>query len=380
MRLALIGPAYPLRGGIAHHVYWLHKELSRRGHTVQTISFKKLYPKLLFPGRTTFDSSDLKLDSGALALLDPLSPATWFKAARAVKDFAPRAAVIEWWNPFFSPCTGTLARLIRRAGIRLIIECHNVLPHEKSLFDLPLLSYALSPADFLITHSTKDSYDLAGIVTGRNISVAPLPELSEFAHTTDSDRSGRIILFFGIVRRYKGLDVLLAAVRKILSQLDCNLIIAGEFYEPVEGYASLARELGIESRVRIEDRYIPNEEVAALMSEADVLVLPYLSATQSGVARIALSNALPIIASRTGGLAEVVHEGVNGMLFEPGDADALAERIVRYFTQGLGPRFAANIRDSRSETAGSQLADLIEEMAVSELVSSADWSAQNQTR
>lgn len=363
MRLTLVGPAYPLRGGIAHHVYWLHKELIGRGHTVQTISFRKLYPKFLFPGRTTVDTSNLKLDADALALLDPLSPATWFEAFRTVRDFDPCAAVIEWWNPFFSPCLGTLARLINRADIKCIVECHNVLPHEKSLLDLPLLSYAFSPVEFFITHSAKDRDDLYQIVTPGKTGVAPLPEVSEFASTHTSDRSGRTVLFFGIVRKYKGLDVLMEAMAKVPAQIDCNLIVAGEFYESAERYRELARHLGIEGRVRIEDRYIPNEDVPALISKVDVLVLPYLSATQSGVARIALANNLPIIAARTGGLIEVVREGVNGLLFEPGDTDALAEKIVRYFTQGMGPRFAANIKDSRRESKGSELADLIEEMA-----------------
>jgi len=369
VKFTLIGPAYPLRGGIAHHVYWLRKELSRRGHTVQTISFKKLYPKLLFPGRTTIDSSNLKLDSSALALLDPLRPATCFRAARAIRDFAPEAVIIEWWNPFFSPCLGTLARLIRQPGTICLMECHNVLPHEKSFIDLPLLSYAFSPADFFITHSSKDRADLEQIVAGKRSGVAPLPEVSEFTGRTDSDRGGNNILFFGIVRKYKGLDVLLAAFAKVLTQIDCNLTVAGEFYESVERYLSLARQLGIEDRVRIDDRYIPNEEVPSFMAEADVLVLPYLSATQSGVARIALSNALPIIASKTGGLREVVREGVNGLLFEPGDADALADAIVRYFTERMGPRFAASISESNSYPHGAEIADLIEEAATEEAIS-----------
>lgn len=367
MKISLIGPAYPLRGGIAHHVYWLHKELTRRGHIVQTISFKKLYPKLLFPGRTTFDASNLKLDADALAMLDPLSPVTWFKAFRAVKDFAPDAVIMEWWNPFFSPCLGMLARLINQAGIKCIMECHNVLPHERSLVDLPLLSFAFSPVESFITHSRNDEFDLSEIVTGRNTGVAALPEVSEFATAQTGNRNGRSILFFGMIRKYKGLDILIEATAKALNKIDCKLIIAGEFYEPAERYIGLVKRLGIENHVRIEDRYIPNEDVPALISEADVLILPYLSATQSGVARIALANNLPIIAARTGGLTEVISEGVNGMLFEPGNADALAETIVRYFTNESGPRFAANIKNSRSELVGSELADLIEAMASNQL-------------
>src|ERR1051325_1610255 len=160
MKVTIIGPAYPLRGGIAHHVYWLRQQLLSRGHAVQVISFRKLYPGLLFPGTTEMDSSHLKLDAGAAPILMPLNPISWVKAFNRVKAFGPELIVFQWWQPFFGMVVGTLARLFRRAGLKCLIECHNIFPHEGSPLDNLFLKYAFTPANHFITHSVKDQKDL----------------------------------------------------------------------------------------------------------------------------------------------------------------------------------------------------------------------------
>jgi glycosyltransferase involved in cell wall biosynthesis len=362
MRISIIGPAYPLRGGIAHHVYWLHQELTARGHAVQTISFRKLYPGIIFPGTTEVDRSRLNLDPGALPLLTPLNPATWLRAFKLVKSFSPDVVVFQWWQPFFAPLVGTLARWFRRAGLQCVIECHNIFPHERTPLDRLLIRFALSPADHLITHSTSDREELLAFIPGKTVSVSPLPALDEFLTPGAGARDGRTILFFGKVRKYKGLDVLLEAMPKVLSSVECELLVVGEFYDAIERHQQLIRKLGIENHVRIDNRYVPNEEVPAIFDEADVLVLPYVSASQSGVARIALSNALPIIASRTGGLSESIIENFSGMLFPPGDSGALADRIIEYFRAESGPLFAKNMLAS-SERSHCSIADIIERSA-----------------
>ncbi len=363
MKFSLIGPAYPLRGGIAHHVYWLSQTLVERGHTPQVISFCKLYPDFLFPGRTMQDASQLKLDAGAEPLLDALNPFTWLRALRAVRRFAPEVVVMEWWHPFFAPVFGTLAAGLKACGIRCVMECHNVFPHEPSLLDLPLLGYAFAPIRRFITHSQSDREALIHLFDDKTVSIAPLPVINELASLSQASRSGRTILFFGLVRPYKGLDILLNALPQVRAQVDCRLLIVGEFYDAEEKYRALARQLGIEQIVQIENRYLPNEEVPELLARADVLVLPYRSATQSGVARMALASGLPLIAARVGGLAEVVEEGVNGLLFSPGDAKQLAERLVYYFSTNCGERFAANLRAAAREARTPKLIELIEEFA-----------------
>ena len=374
MRITVIGPAYPLRGGIAHHVYCLKQELTRRGHSVQVISFRKLYPNLFFPGKTELDVSSATLDAGAEPVLNPLNPITWARAFKRVKSFSPDAVIFQWWQPFFGPMIGTLARLFHKKGLRCIVECHNVFPHESTPLDRLLLKFALRPADAFITHSREEEADLLQLVPGKRITVASLPTPSEFFGGTNHARDGRTILFFGKVRKYKGLDVLLAAMPKVLSEVNCQLLIVGEFYDSIERYRQLIRKLELEPHVQIDNRYVPNEEVVGIFDRADVLVLPYLSATQSAVAQIALRNGLPVIASRTGGLSEVVIENVNGLLFPAGDSNALADRVISYFTNNSGPAFAKNII-STSATAREDLGQVIEDLVRGNLNSASLWKS-----
>jgi glycosyltransferase involved in cell wall biosynthesis len=360
MKVTIIGPAYPLRGGIAHHVYYLSRALTQRGHSVQVISFRKLYPSLLFPGKTELDTSASRLDANGVSLLSPLNPITWARGSRAVKSFSPDVVIFQWWHPFFALMVGTLARVFRKSGLKSILECHNVFPHENSPFDRLLLEFAAKPVDSFITHSSSDRTDLLPFASGKRISVAPLPIPSEFSSPANQTRNGRTILFFGMVRKYKGLDVLLAAMPKVLAQTECRLLIAGEFYDSIDKYQKLISEYGLEQHVVLDTRYIPNEEIAGIFDRADVLVLPYLNATQSAVAGIALANALPLIASRSGGLSEIVTENVNGLLFPVGDSDALAEKLIFYFSNNLGPVFAKNLL---AVTKGrEQLSEVIEQM------------------
>lgn len=363
MRLSIIGPAYPLRGGIAHHVYWLRREMAARGHAVQVVSFRKLYPSLLFPGTSERDASGLKLDAGAEAILAPLNPASWSRAARAVEAFAPDLVVVEWWQPFFAPLVGTLVRRFRRRGLRVLIECHNVLPHEGSPLDRLLTRFAFAAADEFIVHARSDEERLRQLAADRPVSLSPLPALSEFEATSRGQRDGRRLLFFGKVRRYKGLDVLLEAMPKVLARVDCELLVVGEFYEDVERYRRIVRERDIERHVQIINRYVTNEEVAEFFARADVLVLPYTSASQSGVAQIALTNDLPVIASRAGGLCDGLTDGVDGLSFRPGDPDDLAEKIVSYFTNNHGPVFANNLRARRLAGSACRIAEIIESAA-----------------
>ena len=368
MRITIVGPAYPLRGGIAHHTYWLQRELTSRGHTVQVVSFRKLYPRLLFPGTTELDTSRLKLDPGAQPILTPLNPLAWMRALGAIRAFAPDLVVFQWWQPFFGLLVGAIGRALRRSGIKVIIECHNIYPHENNPLDRSLLKFAFVPADCFITHSARDREDLSLLAPGKPISVCSLPRLDEFSVDAAPNRTGRTILFFGKIRKYKGLAVLLEAMPRVLSQVDCRLMIVGEFYDPIDRYGEIIRKLKLENCVVIDNRYVENEEVPGIFAQADLLVLPYLTASQSAVAQIALSNGLPVIASDAGGLSEAILDGVNGLLFPPGDVDALADRIVLFFANHLGPVFSENLR--RNAPARTTAADIIEGLAAGGLLAS----------
>jgi glycosyltransferase involved in cell wall biosynthesis len=363
MRFTIIGPAYPLRGGIAHHTYWLQQQLLAKGHSVQVISFRQLYPSLLFPGSRETDSSNLKLESEARPVLTSINPLTWFAASKMVKAFSPDLVVFQWWHSFFAPLVGTLARAFKRAGIRQLIECHNVFPHEGTPLDRLLLGYAFSPVERFITHSQKNRLEVLAMAPGKAVEVSSLPVLNEFRKPNTAARDGRTILFFGVVRKYKGLQVLLEALPEVLSQIDCQLLIVGEFYESLAKYQQLIQTLNLQQQVRIENRYVPNEEVPAIFAQADVLVLPYVTASQSAVAQVALSNALPVIASQAGGLSEAVTDEVNGLLFPVGDVKALATQIIRYFSNQMGPQFAATLRHASSQSGNCRLIEIIEAAA-----------------
>ena len=363
MRISIVGPAYPLRGGIAHHVYYLQKELAGRNHDVQVISYKRLYPRLLFPGKTTIDESRIRLDPKGAALLDPLKPATWLAAARKIREFKPDLVLIEWWNPFFGPALGMLTRLLISSNLTLVFECHNVFPHERSIVDLPLVDFAFGPVQRFVTHSVSDRDLLLLEFSGKKVFVAPLPPPTSFLKPSNRDRSGRQILFFGMVRKYKGLEILLQAMPKVLAKTPCKLLITGEFYEPIGNYLSLIDRYGLNGNVEVRNRYVPNEEIQGLLDQADLLVMPYLSATQSGIVQMAKLAALPIVASKTGGLAEAIIQNETGLLCEPGDPDSLADSIVAYFVGSLGPAMVEKMRRKPAPGSASELCLLIERLA-----------------
>lgn len=351
-----------MRGGIAQHTYLLTDLLRIRGNEVDVISYRRIYPSFLFPGRTVYDPSSLKLDPGAHSLMDTLNPVTWTRTIGRVRRFVPDVVLLEWWNPVLGPALGFIARRLRAAGFKTVYECHNVLPHESHVIDLPLTSWAFSPANHFIVHSESDKSILLKTFPDKHVGVAPLPSPDFFEGNT-SDRRGHNILFFGLIRAYKGLEILLRAMPAVLKRVpDCRLVIAGEFYEDKAKYLRIIDELGIIEAVRVDDRYLPNEEIPALFEQADVLAMPYLSATQSVVAEMGIRAGLPIIASRTGGLAETVVEMKNGLLVPPGNADSLAKAIIRYFTEGLGPILSSS--NSKSESnRDSGLVDLVEQLA-----------------
>jgi glycosyltransferase involved in cell wall biosynthesis len=328
---------------------------------VRIISYSRLYPEFLFPGKTMIDSSKAPLDAQASQLLDSINPLTWLKAVRSVQNLDPCLVVFEWWTPVLGHVIGTVARLLRRSGFKCIFECHNVFPHEGTLFDLPMVQYGLGAAESFIAFSRRNRAVLQDLFPDRCSYYTELPAV--FAHSSNATRTGRTILFFGIIRPYKGLEVLLEALPIVRSQVDCRLIIAGEFYEPMDRYLSLIRRLGLEPYVEVNDRYIPNEEIPLLLERADVLALPYRDATQSGVLRMALSSGLPAVASDVGSFSDEIQDGTFGLLVKPGNPDALARALIDYFNCGLGPKFAQNLRSAKTATNADELAVLLESLA-----------------
>ena len=371
--LAVLGPFHPYRGGIAHHTTLLARALASQ-HPVLGINFTRLYPGFLFPGQTQFDASAEPLAPEGFRverLLDSIGPHTWPRAARAVTHSGCKLLLLQWWHPFFAPAYASVARLVRQRHVRVVALCHNVLPHEASRLDTVLVRLGLGAADAFILQSETDRERLARLFPGRPHAVTPHPAYTFFARGRvgrDEARQrlgvqGPVVLFFGLVRPYKGLDVLLHAVARARAQVPLTLLVAGEFYAEKEPYERLRAQLGLEEVVRFVDRYVPNEEVEVYFRAADVVVLPYKSATQSGIVQIALAFERPAIVTRVGGLPEAVRPGETGEVVPPENPEALGEALVRFFTTGGAQRMEPHLRDAVAAFSWDAMAETVHSLA-----------------
>jgi D-inositol-3-phosphate glycosyltransferase len=366
VRWALLGPLHPYRGGIAHYGALLARELAREDE-VAAFNYRRLYPGLLFPGRSQYDASASPLAVPAPRLLDSLDPLSWRRTADAIVATQPDALVCHWWQPFFGPALGgVLGRLARQApACRRLLLCHNVLPHEKRRVDLLLARRALARAQGFLVHSESDAAVLRALLPDARLRVHPHPSyeaLLDQAPSREAARAAlgiapaaRVLLFFGYVRAYKGLDLALRALAR-LADPQLQLWVVGEFYEPRARTEALIAELNLSDRVRIVDRYVANEEVGQYFQAADLVLQPYRSATQSGIAQIALAAGRPVLATRVGGLPEQIEDGVSGLLVPPEDPAALAAAIARFFTGSLAETLAPGIAAARARFAWSGLA------------------------
>ncbi len=373
MRWALLGPLHPYRGGIAHYGALLADELARTDE-VRAVNFRRLYPRLLFPGRTQFDESESPIRFEAPRLVGSLDPLSWERTARHVADREPDAIVCHWWQPFFAPAYGSvLRRLARlRPGCRRLLLCHNVLPHERSRLDHLLAGYAFGAAQGFLVHSESDAERLRELRPGTPHVVHPHPRYAAFEGGAASREEARarlgiapgerVALFFGYVRAYKGLDLALEALA-LATAGALRLWVVGEFYEDRAPYDARIAELGLNDRVCIVDRYVGNEEVAGYFQAADLVLQPYRSATQSGIAQIAAAFGRPVLATRVGGLPEQIEDGVTGLLVPPGDARALAAAMDCFFAEELGPGMTEAIAAAAARFSWEGLAGALRRLA-----------------
>jgi glycosyltransferase involved in cell wall biosynthesis len=366
-RIAIVGPAYPLRGGNALFVAHLYDNL-RLDHDTYVVSFKRLYPSLLFPGKTQLNLSREPVKSTpSRQLIDSINPFSWSRAVNwiAQPKRRPDLVIFVWWNPFFGVCYGEMAKMLkRRTNAGIVFVCENVISHENRATDRLLTRFALSKADYFLV--------LSGVVARRIQALFPLTPLRQAAlpiydcyrgAALDRDATrGALglerptILFFGYVRAYKGLEYLLRAMPKVLSRVDADLLIVGEFYEDRSKYDGIVRELGVGDHVRIVAEHVPDERVAEYFTAADVAVLPYVSATQSGITQVAFAFGLPVISTEVGGLPEVVRNGETGYIVPPMDANALADAVIRYFEEGREAAFRSNVvEEAKRDRAGELL-------------------------
>lgn len=370
MRICVVGPAPPYRGGIAHFTSMLSEEFGRQ-NKVKIVNFTRLYPAFLFPGKTQYDASPSALQVDSDRIIDCLNPITWWRAGSAISAFHPDLVVFQWWQPFFGPAFRTMAGVIRRKrGVPIVYLCHNVLPHEPTVFDHLFIGIGLSGGDAFLVQSTEDGRNLRRIRKEPLVAVNPHP-LYEFFDQSKYNRGsareelaldGPVLLFFGYVRRYKGLDVLLDAFARVVKRMSATLLVVGEFYEKREPYDSLVAELDIVDYVRIVDEYVPNEDVEKYFKAADLVVLPYRTATQSGIVQTAFSFEKPVVVTAVGGLPDVVIDGSTGYVVPRNDPAAIADAVVDFFERDEAERMADSIRADRERFSWRRCADQIIEL------------------
>jgi len=308
MRISLIGPVTPYRGGIAHFTTQLAKRLKDAGHDIQVISFKKQYPLWLYPGESDKDYSPGREKVDAEFLLTPMNPISWGKTVRAISAFNPDKVILPWWVTFWGPAFWYIMKKLKEYGLRATILIHNTYPHETKLFDQWIVKKTLKNADDFIVMAEGEKEKLLNIFPKyQNIKLVPHPIYQFFTKSNLSKAELRkklgfkstdvpVILFFGFVRSYKGLSVLLEATNILLSQgKEIYLLIAGEFWDNRDDYEQQIKQLGLKNHIKIYDRYIPDNEVAEFFNAADIFVAPYTGGTQSGSLKMALGFGLPVV-------------------------------------------------------------------------------------
>ncbi len=370
MRLVFIGPTYPHRGGIARYGTHLLGAMKKR-HQCLGIGFRKLYPAWFFPGKGQLELGEMPPDGArGEAQLHYGRPGDWWRTARVIDEFAPSAVVITWWVSFWAPHMGWLARKI--AGkCPVYFLCHNVSPHEARFYDPALTKWALKPGNGFIVHSEEDRNQLLKWFPGNRVIRREHPVYfsdSTFAVSNEEARdrlgiTGRMLLFFGFIRPYKGLDTAIEALAALSPEFnDLTLWIAGEFWENKDRYLSLINKYNLNDRVKIESGYMSDEELALRISAADGVILPYKSATGSGVLANAYALDKPVIATRCGCFKEMVKHGSSGILCEPGDINGLANAILEFYS-GEGPgRFSAGIANVKQQFTWNAIVDAVEEL------------------
>jgi len=359
VRIVLIGPAYPLRGGIAQYNTSLARAFAAAGDQVLVISYARQYPRLFFPGTTQEDLGGESFGIEAEHLVDSINPLNWPKVARRIAGFKPDLVVVQWWQPFFGPAVRGIVRNLKASHqVPVVLLCHNLLSHEKYSFpfrgilERQLAKTGFSWVDGFLVHAEKLAGELKSLTPGRPIAKILHP-LYDFYNEWDKpvedrgDSDQLEILFFGKIRRYKGLDVLIDALGMLGPEIQFHARLAGECYLPLQDFRKKISELGLERKVTWMNRYIPNQEIPQLFRSADVVVLPYLSASQSGVIPVAYQFEVPVIVSDVGGLSEVVREGKTGFLVPPGNPGKLAEAITRFYNLESRSGLRQEIRDFR---------------------------------
>lgn len=372
-KIIIIGPVWPYRGGIAHHTALLADSLSK-DNEVKVVSYKMQYPGFLYKGKQKEAGSDLFRYGNSTYDIHTLNPFNWISAARRIKKEKPDLIIVQWWHIYFAPVYQGILRALP-GNIPVIFICHNIYPHESKVpLKRILTRTTLNAGDGMIVHADAEAELLKELMPAARYRKTVLPITNTFKVRNISQKDARdmlgvkedahVLLFFGFIRKYKGLKYLIEAMPKITEAYpDTVLFIVGDFFEnDKEQYVELINESGCGSSIRLVDGYLPDEAVEPYFAACDALVLPYVSSTQSGIVQIAYGFSKPVLASAVGGLPDVIKDGKTGYLFEPENPEAIAESVDRFFRDPDRDAFMREIEAQNDLNSWDHMNDVIGEL------------------
>jgi len=392
MRIVIVGTAYPLRGGIAHYIALLRDALVRRGHEVRILTFKRQYPKILFPGKSQEEADSGVEQAHAVRqeqlaatdiAIDSINPLSWMQAGAIAAKFQPDLILFKYWMPFFAPAYGVIARVAKRLAKKrgqrppsIVFIADNVVPHEMRPGDLQLTRFAFRAVDYFIVHSDAVERELLRVAPSAKHVKLPhgiFEIFGEAVSRADARRTlglpqdASVILFFGYIRKYKGLDILLRAIPVLLKRMpELRVVVAGEFYGNEAEHRSLIQSLNIpEKNLLLATDYIPNDQVAKYFAAANVVVLPYRSATQSGIVPIAYQFDRPVIVTDVGGLRESVIDGISGLIANEATPEDIAANVLRFFDEQLEATLTAGAKEEKKKYSWDAFAEGLEQLMAS---------------
>ena len=373
MKIALISVFPPYRGGIATHSYILYENLIKQNHDVMVVNYLKQYPSFLFPGKNQFDINDLGVKNQSLRLINTMSPKTWKQTSETIIDYNPDVVIFRFWNPFFAISLGSIAKYLKKKNFSkpLLSICDNIIPHENFLGSSLLTKFYLKYIDGFVVQSETVKNELESLKKDAKIvkRFHPIYDIyGDRKNKTESKKqlgikSKHVILFFGIIREYKGLDILIESINILKNKLDdFHLLIVGECYENINKYLSLINQFELNHLVTFINEYVSEKDISKYFSCSDVVVLPYKSASQSGVIQIAYNFNTPVVTTDVGGLSEYIDDGNTGVLVESKNPIQLSEVLYDNLVNDCFNQFSKNIEDYKKKFSWEYFIEGIDEI------------------
>lgn len=367
LHIVIVGTAYPFRGGLATFNQRLAQQFQAEGHEVEVVTFTTQYPSFLFPGKTQYSNEAAPADLNIRQAIHSCNPLTWLRVGRQLKKEKPDLVICCYWMAFFAPAFATIERIVKRNGhTRCMALVHNMIPHEPSVLDKMFAPVFVQATDAFValSESVVDDIEKLDKRHCKPKTFSPHPIYDHYGEPMNKtaacealglDPEQDYMLFFGLVRAYKGLDLLIDAFAQVKDELpNVRLLVAGEFYEDEQKYREQISRSGLDERVIIRNEFIPDGDLRKYFGAANLIVQPYKSATQSGVTQVAFHFEKPMLVTNVGGLAEIVHHGLMGYAVTP-EATAIADALRDYYTHERQEAFTEYLRLEKDKYAWDKM-------------------------